>query len=70
MNNVFHPSFGSRPERFVGREDVISRFLKGLEREPGHRDRATLILGQRGMGKTALLLQFAEEAKKEGFVSA
>lgn len=70
MNNVFHPSFGSRPERFVGRDDVISRFLKGLKREPGHRDRATLILGQRGMGKTALLLQLAEEAKKEGFVSA
>lgn len=70
MNNIFHPSFGSRPERFVGRDGVISRFLKGLKREPGHRDRATLILGQRGMGKTALLLQLAEEAKKEGFVSA
>lgn len=70
MANLFHPSFGSRPERIVGRDDVIAQFLKGLQREPGHRDRATLILGQRGMGKTALLLQLAEEAKSRGFVPA
>ena len=70
MANLFHPSFGSRPERIVGRDDVIAQFLKGLQREPGHRDRATLVLGQRGMGKTALLLQLAEEAKSRGFVPA
>lgn len=70
MANLFHPSFGSRPERIVGRDDVVAQFLRGLEREPGHRDRATLILGQRGMGKTALLLQLAEEAKSRGFVPA
>lgn len=70
MANLFHPSFGSRPERIVGRDEIIEQFLKGLEREPGHRDRATLILGQRGMGKTALLLQLAEEARSRGFVTA
>lgn len=70
MPNVFHPSFGSRPDRIVGRDEVIAQFLAGLDREPGHRDRATLVLGQRGMGKTALLLQLAEEAKAKGYVSA
>lgn len=70
MANVFHPSFGSRPDRIVGRDEIIAQFLAGLDREPGHRDRATLILGQRGMGKTALLLQLAEEAKAKGYVPA
>ena len=70
MANLFHPSFGSRPDRIVGRDGIIDQFLQGLDREPGHRDRATLILGQRGTGKTALLLQLAEEAKKKGFVTA
>lgn len=70
MANLFHPSFGSRPERIVGRDEIIAQFLQGLDREPGHRDRATLILGQRGTGKTALLLQLAEEAKAKGFVAA
>lgn len=44
MVNLVHPSFESRPERIVGREDVIAQFVSGLEREPGHRDRATLTL--------------------------
>ena len=35
MVNLIHPSFGSRPERIVGREDVIAQFISGLEREPG-----------------------------------
>lgn len=68
MSNIFHPSFGSRPERIVGRAEAIDSFVSGLQREPGHRDRARLILGQRGMGKTALLLVLAEEARKQGFV--
>lgn len=70
MANLFHPSFGSRPDRIVGREDIIEQFVQGINREPGHRDRATLILGQRGTGKTALLLQLADEAKARGFVAA
>ena len=70
MANLFHPSFGSRPDRIVGREDIIDQFVQGINREPGHRDRATLILGQRGTGKTALLLQLADEAKSQGFVAA
>lgn len=52
---IFSPSFGNRPSYLVGRETVISTFISGLEQEPGNRDRATLMLGQRGSGKTVLL---------------
>jgi predicted AAA+ superfamily ATPase len=67
---VFLPTFGNRPARLIGRDSVIEAFHKGLSHQVGHPDRATLLIGQRGMGKTALLLEFAECAEKEGFVVA
>ncbi|MDR1790675.1 MAG: ATP-binding protein [Propionibacteriaceae bacterium] len=66
----FVPAFGNKPRRLVGRDEEIAGFLRGLAGPPGHRDRATLCLGQRGMGKTALLLKFAELAESHGFVAA
>ena len=41
-----------------------------LEQEPGNRDRAMLMLGQRGSGKTVLLWELADRARKLGFVVA
>lgn len=70
MENVFHPSFGNRPDTIVGRSDVIDAFLAGLETKPGNRDRAMLILGQRGMGKTALLLELGDRAIERNFIVA
>lgn len=70
MNNVFEPSFGNRPDRIVGRDDVLDGVDKALSSRPGSRDRAMLIIGQRGMGKTALLLEIEERAKKAGFVTS
>lgn len=54
----------------VGRRDVLSNLTKALQSMPGDRDRAMLITGQRGMGKTALLLEMAELANKSDFVTA
>ena len=68
--SVFYPAFGNRPDRIVGREQVINSILKGLQFAPGHRDRATLLLGQRGTGKTALLLEIADRASSAGFITA
>ena len=65
---IFSPSFGNRPSYLVGRETVISTFISGLEQEPGNRDRAMLMLGQRGSGKTVLLWELADRARKLGFV--
>ncbi|MBQ9069528.1 MAG: AAA family ATPase [Eggerthellaceae bacterium] len=67
---LFHPTFGSRPSRIVGRDIEIESILNGLHTATGARERCTLILGQRGMGKTALLLEVEERAKQEGYVVA
>ena len=59
---MFVPSFGNRPRNLVGREEMISTFEAALQSIPGSRDRAMLMLGQRGSGKTVLLLDFADIA--------
>ena len=70
VETFFSPSFGNRPSYLVGRGQVIATFLSGLEQEPGNRDRAMLMLGQRGSGKTVLLWELADRARKLGFVVA
>ena len=67
---IFSPSFGNRPAYLVGRNDVINRFMDGLSREPGNRERAMVMLGQRGSGKTVLLWELADRAREQGFVVA
>ncbi|MDR1015449.1 MAG: ATP-binding protein [Coriobacteriales bacterium] len=68
ITNVFSPTFGNKPQQFVGRQQVIERFIEGLAGNPGHPHRATLFVGQRGMGKTALLLELADRAQARGFM--
>ena len=68
--NYFLPSFGNRPKELIGREEIISHFLEGLELAPGSKERVTLFLGQRGYGKTVILLELAELAKQNGFIIA
>ena len=67
---VFLPAFGNRPAELVGREDVITGFKNGLLQPVGHPNRSTLVIGQRGMGKTALLLEFSDHAEELGFIVA
>ena len=69
-DTLFSPAFGNRPRIFVGREDAISGILRGLQEAPGSRERAVMILGQRGYGKTVLLLEVADMARKAGYVVA
>ena len=68
--SLFQPTFGNRPEQYIGRDGVIGQFMAGLKEPIGSRDRCTLFLGQRGMGKTALLLELSDRASKEGYVVA
>ena len=70
MNNVFEPSFGNRPDRIVGRDEILNGIDAALASRPGSRDRAVLVIGQRGMGKTALLLEIEERAKSTGYVTS
>ncbi|MCL2152200.1 MAG: ATP-binding protein [Oscillospiraceae bacterium] len=66
--NVFSPTFGFRPEYIVGRDKEISDFMESISAAPGHPNRATFFIGQRGMGKTVLLLELADRARKAGFI--
>lgn len=66
---VFRPSFGNRPDQLVGRDDVIDKIIEGLNSYVGNAERATLIVGQRGMGKTALLLETADRARTFDYVA-
>lgn len=66
----FQPTFGNRPEEIVGRDAEIEAFINGLREPPGARERCTLFLGQRGMGKTALLLELSDRAKNMDFITA
>ena len=67
---LFHPTFGSRPAQIVGREDLIQECLRGLAEPIGSRERCRFYTGQRGMGKTALLLELAERAASMDYVVA
>ena len=66
-DSIFSPSFGNRPTQLVGRERTLDRLETGLHARPGSRERASLILGQRGSGKTVLLLEMGDRARAEGY---
>jgi len=66
----FYPTFGSRPAQLVGRDRVIDDFMGGLSYDSGHPYRASIFTGQRGMGKTALLLELSERAREADYISA
>ena len=69
-DTIFSPSFGNRPNQLVGRGAMIEQLLGGLASKPGSKERATLILGQRGSGKTVMLWELADRARDKGFVVA
>ena len=69
-SKVFSPSFGNRASRLVGRQDVLEQFERCTESAPGNRERALLLLGQRGSGKTVLLWELADMARAGGFAVA
>ena len=67
---IFTPSFGNRPHQLVGRDLLLQEILGGFETMPGSKERAHVILGQRGSGKTVLLREVADRAKASGLVVA
>ncbi len=69
-DEIFSPAFGNRPSRLVGRDALVDSLTQGLSSKPGSKERATVLLGQRGMGKTVLLWELADRAREMGFVVA
>lgn len=71
MNDmIFSPSFGNRPSSFVGRDEMLGQLIGGLTFAPGSRERAVVLLGQHGLGKTALLWELADRMRQQNFVVA
>jgi len=68
--NPFTPAFGSEPLFLAGREPIITDILEGLENGPGDPNRASILIGPRGSGKTVLLTKIANEASRLGWISA
>ena len=66
---IFRPSFGNRPDQLIGRDEIIEQIMDGLQSYPGSADRSVLLVGQRGMGKTALLLELADRARALDYVT-
>lgn len=54
----------------MGREQLLDQLEQGLQSRPGSRERAVVILGQRGSGKTVLLWELADRMRKQGFAVA
>lgn len=69
-DTIFSPAFGNRPTYLVGRESILESLSLGLESMPGSKERSTVLLGQRGSGKTVLLWELADRASELGFVVA
>ena len=67
---VFIPSFGNRPQNLVGRETILNQVQNSLTSATGSKERSIILLGQRGYGKTVLLLEIAELAKANNYVVA
>lgn len=69
-DTIFAPSFGNRPSYFVGREAILNRIKNSLDSLPGSKERALIILGQRGNGKTVMLWEIADIAISMGYIVA
>ena len=69
-DKYFSPSFGNKPRVLIGRENEQRELINGLESSPGSKERARLIIGQRGLGKTVLMLEMADYARAHGYLVA
>jgi AAA+ ATPase superfamily predicted ATPase len=60
----FKPSFGSRPDEFIGRNAEIMHLAEAVD-DINSRYRSTLVTGLKGFGKTSLISNFTDDAKDE-----
>lgn len=68
ITNPFRPGFGVSPFELGGRQVELSTFMYGLFGGVGSMQRALLVSGSRGVGKTVLLNEFERQAREQGWV--
>lgn len=64
VENPFSTGFGSQPPVLVGRDEELTLIRTGLGSGPGSKYFGTVLVGQRGYGKTVLLGKMHEEANE------
>ena len=67
--NPFTPTFGMVPPHMAGRELLLREMGQAFADGPGNPDLSTILIGPRGVGKTALLSCIAEEATGQGWLA-
>ncbi len=68
LSNPYAPGAGSPPPELAGREPELRRFNQLLDRlKVGRGDRGIVIKGLRGVGKTVLMREFADNAGDRGW---
>ncbi|MGB7980465.1 MAG: AAA family ATPase [Candidatus Nanopelagicales bacterium] len=67
--NPFKPTAGATPPLLVGRDDTLEEFTESLDDGPGAPARLALFTGPRGIGKTVMLTEVADQALRRGWVS-
>lgn len=70
LKNPFTPTFGQIPPFMAGRDDVIRELLRSFDHGVGDPNLASIFVGARGTGKTALLTFLSEAAASRGWISA
>lgn len=69
VKNPFTPTFGIVPPYLAGRDALLEEMAQAFEDGLGNPNLASIIVGARGTGKTALLSCIADEAQSQGWVS-
>ena len=69
FSNPFTPTFGIVPPYMAGREQLIALMREAFLNSMGDPNLATILIGARGIGKTALLSCIAREAEQAGWIS-
>ncbi|HIH16072.1 MAG TPA: ATP-binding protein [Candidatus Diapherotrites archaeon] len=64
--NPFNPQIPARPQFFVGREAELDQFERWLLQTTNGSPMNMSITGNRGMGKTSLLVKMEQIAKNHG----
>ncbi len=68
MANPFTPTFGVTPPVLVGRGSLLEDFGDAIEDGPGAPGRMTLYTGARGTGKTVMLNEVEDLARRNGWM--
>src|SRR5699024_942560 len=65
--NPFRPTAGAEPPQLVGRAGLLDEFSYGLQIRAGAPGLLTIFTGARGIGKTVMLGEAEDEARRAGW---